>query len=130
MPPERLAGMPSRQIIAIKTAEHRARGGGPAPFAPFAGKGPSWGPPAWEKLHRWAIAFDGTADEAETWLADWLRRDVRCEGCRRPFRVWMTDHPFDPTDPFAWSWRAHGEVNRHLNKPSPTLDEARERWTS
>lgn len=91
----------------------------------------SWGPSAWERLHRWAMTFDGDATEGRAWIDAWLREDVRCGDCRRHFREALDGSlAFETDRPFEWSVKAHNAVNARLGKPQVMVEAAREQWAA
>jgi len=76
----------------------------------------------WRELHT-------TQDATPSWFADWCNRvpGIAC-GCRDWLRQWITENPPRFDDWFTWTWELHVAVNRKLNKPDITLDEAKAIW--
>lgn len=61
------------------------------------------------------------------WLDQFALR-IRCDGCRRHWREVIATHPPIFNDWFAWTVRAHNEINRRLGKPHMTVAAARRLW--
>ncbi len=75
----------------------------------------------WREAH---TKQDATAE----WYADWLNR-IPCSVCKTSLKAILEElGPPDYTDWFAYSVRLHNAVNRKLQKPELTLDEARAIW--
>lgn len=48
--------------------------------------------------------------------------------CKAFYNAWKIDNPPRPDDFFAWTVELHNAVNRKLEKPEMTLEEARSLW--
>ena len=88
------------------------------------------GPELWCELHHWALTSHSTQNDAIRWLARFEAR-IGCGDCRRHWQKLLTEHPPDVEsneDLFAWSVAMHNAINRALNKPEMTMDEAKSYW--
>jgi hypothetical protein len=88
------------------------------------------GPILWAEFHRWAL----TADLASA--ADWLTKFVwrlPCGQCRKEYRTVLAEMPpvtSSHDELFAWTCAAHNKVNRKLEKPEMSIEDARARWAT
>jgi len=55
---------------------------------------------------------------------------IPCLHCSEHLKENLKTLPFDPTDPFRWSVQLHNNVNRDLNKPVITYDDALVYWNN
>lgn len=84
-------------------------------------------PSTWDELHRRALAHKGGNDLA--WLLEYTTRIAgNCE-CRKHWILLIQRLPPDFTRYFEWTVEAHNDVNRRLNKPELTVEEARAIWS-
>jgi hypothetical protein len=84
---------------------------------------PVWGPPLWDELHRWALAYTGTPDDK---LRSYSLK-IPCGECRRDWLRIIKDvpPPKSAAEMFGWSVAVHNVVNRKLGKPEMGEAEAR-----
>jgi len=104
----------------LDVASFQNAGAAPAP-PPFPGAA------LWAEIHRRALAHDGTDDRG---FIDSVTARLPCSTCRPHWLAFMASDPpdFGPGY-FAWTVRAHNEVNARLGKPVVGLDEARGLWS-
>jgi hypothetical protein len=84
----------------------------------------------WKELHLRALT---TMTEDKAYIVSFARRIPRyttgCK-CKEFWNLWVRQNP--PTygdDYFAWTVRAHNEVNKKLGKKEYTVEEARTIYT-
>ena len=80
----------------------------------------------WKELHERALNFEGKEDRR--YLYDFGRKIPRftagCK-CREFWTIWIRSNPPDFKNYFAWTVKAHNAVNKKLNKPELTSEEAK-----
>ncbi|MBS0328213.1 MAG: hypothetical protein JSR30_00040 [Proteobacteria bacterium] len=86
---------------------------------------PLTAPAVWKELHRRALVREG--DDSE-WLADFGRRIAGSCECRQQWFSDLKVLPPDFTRYFEWTVAIHNAVNRRLEKPELSVEEAREIW--
>jgi hypothetical protein len=125
-------GRPSLGVCRHVCAQRAPRAGA-APAAPtpmpsvdvMQGRGPQ----LWAELHRWALTADLSA--ARRWL-DHFGSRLPCGDCRRKWLDGMNTFPpplASHDQLFEWTVALHNRVNRHLNKPEVSLDQAIIIWS-
>jgi hypothetical protein len=85
-----------------------------------------WGPIKWRELHARAFCSLPMTHEAE-WFAAYIE-GLPCMNCREHFQAFVTSHPPDFSSRsafFEWTVQAHNHVNRALQKPEISVNEAR-----
>lgn len=89
-----------------------------------------FGPGVWFVLHTMAIKCATGEDKScfEVLVAD-VRENMKCMECKMHMRHFLSLEPLSayrdqPQGYFYWSWLFHNEVNRRLNKPQPSYDDA------
>ncbi len=86
----------------------------------------SQGRAAWDRLHRY------TGHDPQ-WVELWeyfIPQAGGC-GCKENYKTILADYPFDYSSPdafFVSTVNLHNAVNRKLNKPELSLEEARRIW--
>lgn len=78
----------------------------------------------WTALHT-------CTNPSEEWLTTWEETIPRYNcggGCKKFYLTWKADNPPRFDDFFAWSVELHNAVNRKLDKPEVTLQEAIKLW--
>jgi hypothetical protein len=84
-----------------------------------------WGPLKWRELHVRALAYLPMDNEKE-WFDSFVQ-SIPCPKCQAHFELFLKDNPptFDSrTSFFSWTVKAHNYVNRALQKPELSLEEA------
>lgn len=89
----------------------------------------------WVELHRHALHdhVDGTTDKK--WLMTWSAKVPKFTkgcACNDHWKKWLATHPpnFATRDTyFEWTVKAHNSVNKRLNKPELTVDQAKALYT-
>lgn len=85
----------------------------------------------WGELHRRAIIYGGLNDDI--FLNIWANKIPNFEGgcrCRSFYNNWRRLNPPTFKNYFEWTVKLHNAVNRKLNKPEITLEDAIKRWSS
>lgn len=86
-----------------------------------------WGPPAWRRLHRWALDSAPDVAAREKWLSHFAASLPVCD-CKSHWREMLARTPAplagDVAMLFAWTVARHNEVNVRKGKPEMTLDAA------
>lgn len=80
----------------------------------------------WKELHTRAVSFTGTEDNQ--YIFDFGRRIPRftsgCK-CKEFWLQWIKTCPPDFKNYFEWTVKTHNAVNKKLNKPEITLEDAK-----
>lgn len=87
-----------------------------------------WGPAVWATVHR--IASRNPKKQLFNTFVDDLARVLPCRECSEHAAAHVSHHP--PAeyvgDAVAWAYDYHNNVNERLGKPSPSLENVRERF--
>jgi len=76
----------------------------------------------WKEIHT-------KQDPDEVWFGNLLSRVPNGDcGCFAWLSGYIKTNPPRFNDWFVWTWELHNAVNRKLNKPEITLDEAKAIW--
>ena len=92
----------------------------------------SWsllGPKMWAELHDWALKAD--LSTVDPWLNRFAER-IPCGDCRHHWLQLLQTSPPDVRSAnalFEWTVLVHNEVNRRLQKPHYSLDDAKQLWS-
>lgn len=80
----------------------------------------------WIELHTRALNFKEALDHQYLYQfgARIPRYTTGCK-CREFWTVWIRKNPPDFKNYFEWTVKAHNAVNKKLNKPEITVEEAR-----
>ena len=86
----------------------------------------------WFVIH--TLALNGGNKVYFEWMMTTLVDHFGCEICKPHIIKFMTNHPFknynsifyknEEIGYFKWTWELHNEVNKRLNKPIISLDDA------
>jgi hypothetical protein len=93
----------------------------------------------WRELHRRPFRLTAASYRHPSFIAiserDFLKsfdQRIVCAGCRRHWREALNAIPLPDLRSavryFAWTVRAHNQINQHLGKPIVSLREARKIW--
>src|SRR5688572_20802270 len=84
----------------------------------------------WFVIHTLALNTNGKKDYFE-WMMNTLSDNFGCEICKPHIKKFIMDTPPKNTiykqediGYFKWTWELHNSVNKRLNKPVISLDEA------
>jgi len=92
----------------------------------------------WKELHLRALNYEpdgGTKSSDASWLLTWSRKIPRfTKGCRcnEHWQKWYSSNRPDYSSReayFAWTVKAHNNVNERLKKPTWTVEQAREHYS-
>jgi hypothetical protein len=89
----------------------------------------------WKELHLRALTYDNAGHSDASWILAWSRKIPRFTkgcACNEHWQKWYGQNLPDYTSQesyFAWTVRAHNAVNERINKPTFTIDQAREYYT-
>lgn len=99
-----------------------------------------WGPPTWAAIHLICLGapetFKGSDQLSYKKFFDALPFVLPCEKCKRHLQEHLEKHPMDAalsggrSTLFAWSVELHNIVNRSLDKPTMSVDDAMKLWSS
>lgn len=84
----------------------------------------TYGPKLWTLIHYFSAHYDRCNF---TWFIDCLQHLIPCDGCRKHFTENLRKIPikdFLPNAAFLWSYNVHAEVNKLLNKTTPSYKDA------
>lgn len=100
----------------------------------------TWGPHVWAAIHIICLGapevFQGNDHLSYFKFFDSLPYVLPCEKCREHLKQHMEKNPIDAalsggrSTLFSWSVKLHNAVNRSLNKPEMSVEDARRHWNS
>ena len=99
-----------------------------------------WGPPTWAAIHLICLGapenFKGSDQLSYKKFFDALPFVLPCEKCKQHLQQHLEKHTMDGAlsggrkTLFAWSVELHNIVNRSLNKPTMSVEEAMKIWSN
>jgi len=95
-----------------------------------------WGGPLWYTLHLYSFNYPknpshATQDEARRLLTEGVQPLILGPDCRKNYSIYIASHPPSVSSRSSlvqWVVDLHNDVNRRLNKPELTCDEARNKY--
>ena len=97
-----------------------------------------FGPGLWFTIHTSALHAESEEGKLRfvASMNEWVE-NMHCQHCQKHTREFILTHPYfmywETLDGipglFSWSWELHNEVNRFLNKYTPSLREAYDFWS-
>jgi len=85
------------------------------------------GPKLWSSLHRFALNWDGRAESMNPFL-DLFEASIHCSTCKGFWKQSVETNPppkGGAEEFFTWTVNLHNAVNRKLEKPEMSVDDAR-----
>ena len=91
-----------------------------------------WGPLFWGALHVAALGCSNHENLVN--FVECYKAIIPCMSCRQHFEEVLDANPVpavsNPAELFAWTVDVHNIVNKRINKPLLTYEEAYQTWTS